>query len=161
VVRRLGNKVYLGNPTREEVMRAASADTARLLVVALDDMDESLRVVEMAKRHFPRLAILARARNRHHAHLLMDRGVTDIVRETFLSSLQLSEMVLGALDIDPATVRRAIDLFRDHDERTLIETQVIAHDEMQLIQSTQQAAQELMELFEADRDERREAAPAA
>ena len=161
VVRRLGNKVYLGNPTREEVMRAASADTARLLVVALDDMDESLRVVEMAKRHFPRLAILARARNRHHAHLLMDRGVTDIVRETFLSSLQLSEMVLGALDIDPATVRRAIDLFREHDERTLIETQVIAHDEMQLIQSTQQAAQELMELFEADRDERREAAPAA
>jgi voltage-gated potassium channel Kch len=161
VVRRLGNKVYLGNPAREEVMRAASADTARLLVVALDDMDESLRVVEMAKRHFPRLAILARARNRHHAHLLMDRGVTDIVRETFLSSLQLSEMVLGALDIDPATVRRAIDLFREHDERTLIETQVIAHDEMQLIQSTQQAAQELMELFEADRDERREAAPAA
>jgi monovalent cation:proton antiporter-2 (CPA2) family protein len=161
VVRRLGNKVYLGNPAREEVMRAASADTARLLVVALDDMDESLRVVEMAKRHFPHLAILARARNRHHAHLLMDRGVTGIVRETFLSSLQLSEMVLGALDIDPATVRRAIDLFRAHDERTLIETQAIAHDEMQLIQSTQQAAQELLELFEADRDERREAAPAA
>ena len=161
VVRRLGNKVYLGNPTREEVMRAASADTARILVVALDDMDETLRVVEMAKRHFPHLTILARARNRHHAHLLMDRGVTGIARETFLSSLQLSEMVLGALDIEPATAHRAIELFRAHDERTLIETQAIAHDEMQLIQSTQQAAQELLELFEADRDERREAAPAA
>jgi len=87
--------------------------------------------------------------------------VTGIVRETFLSSLQLSEMVLGELDIDRATVRRTIDLFREHDERTLIETQAIAHDEMQLIQSAQQAAQELMELFEADRDEQREAAPAA
>jgi monovalent cation:proton antiporter-2 (CPA2) family protein len=161
VVRRFGNKVYFGNPTREEVLRAASADTARILVVALDDMDETLKVVEMAKRHFPHLVILARARNRHHAHLLMDRGVAGIVRETFPSSLQLSEMVLGKLDIDPATVRRAIDLFRDHDERTLIETQAIAHDEMQLIQSTQQATQELLELFEADRDERREAAPAA
>ena len=161
VVRRLGNKVYFGNPTREEVLRAASANTARVLVVALDDMDETLRVVEMAKRHFPHLTILARARNRHHAHLLMDRGVTGIVRETFLSSLQLSEMVLGALNIDPATVHRAIDLFRAHDEQTLIETQAIAHDEMQLIQSTQQATQELTELFEADRDGSRKAAPAA
>ncbi len=160
VVRRFGNKVYFGNPTREEVMRAASADTAQILVVALDDMDETLRVVEMAKRHFPRLVILARARNRRHAHLLMDRGVTGIVRETFLSSLQLSEMVLGELHIDPAAARRAIDLFREHDERTLIETHAIAHDEKQLIQSTQQATQELLELFEADRDERRETAPA-
>ena len=161
VVRRFGNKIFLGNPTREEVLRAASADAARILVVALDDMDETLKVVEVAKRRFPNLVILARARNRHHAHLLMDRGVAGIVRETFLSSLQLSEMVLGKLDIDPAAVRRAIALFRKHDERTLIETQAIAHDEMQLIQSTQQATQELLELFEADRDERREPASAA
>ncbi len=154
VVRRFGNKVYFGNPAREELMRAAGAEQARILVVATDVMDETLEVVDLAKRHFPHLVILARARNRHHAHLLMDRDVTGIVRETFFSSLRLTEMVLGQLDIAPEAARRAIALFRAQDERTLIETHAIAHDEKQLIQSTQQAAQELNELFEADREGR-------
>ncbi len=157
VVRRFGNKVYFGNPAREEVMRSAGAEQARVLVVALDGMDETLQVVDLAKRHFPNLAIYARARNRRHAHLLMDRGVAGIVRETFLSSLKLSEMVLGKLDIPAADARRAIEIFREYDERALIETHAIAHDESQLIQSAQQASEELQELFEADRDERNHA----
>jgi CPA2 family monovalent cation:H+ antiporter-2/glutathione-regulated potassium-efflux system protein KefB len=156
VIRRFGSKVYFGNPAREEVLRAAGAETAKVLVVALDDMDETLAVVEMAKRHFRNLAIFARARNRRHAHLLMGVGIAGIIRETFFSSLRLTEMVLEELDIPPESARRAIELFRDHDERNLIETRVIAGDEQKLIQSTQQAAQELMELFEADRDERPE-----
>ncbi len=160
VVRRFGNRVYFGNPTREEVMRAAGADTARVLVVALDDMDEVMKVVEMAKRHFPNLSILARAGNRRHAHLLMDLGVTGIVRETFFSSLRLTEMVLGRLGIPQDAAHRAIEIFRDHDERTLIETHAIAHDENQLIQSTQQAAEELQDLFEADRQDRSDKATA-
>jgi monovalent cation:proton antiporter-2 (CPA2) family protein len=154
VVRRFGNKVYFGNPARDEVLRAAGAESARVLVVALDEMDETLQVAEMAKRRFPHLTVLARARNRHHAHLLMDLDIAGIVRETFYSSLRLTEMVLDALDVPPEMARRSIELFREHDERNLIETQAIAHDEQQLIQSTQQAAQELMELFEADSAER-------
>lgn len=150
VVRRFGNKVYLGNLARQEVMRAAGADSARALVITLDDVDETLNVVDMARRHFPHLTILARARNRHHAHLLMDRGVQAIVRETFFSSLRLAEMVLGTIGIPPDTAHRAIEIFREHDEQTLVETQAIAHDESKLIQSTQEAAQELQELFEAD-----------
>ncbi|MEO8715445.1 MAG: NAD-binding protein, partial [Acetobacteraceae bacterium] len=155
VVRRFGSKVYFGNPAREELLRAAGAESARVLVVALDDMDETLQVVDLAKRHFPRLAILARARNRRHAHLLMDRGVTGIVRETFLSSLRLTEMAMGELGVAPDDAHRAIELFRVYDERNLVETHAIAHDETQMIQSTQQASQELSELFEADRDQRR------
>ena len=151
VVRRFGGKVYFGNPAREDVMRAAGAGAAKLLVVALDDMDNALRVVEVAHRHFPHLRILARARNRRHAHLLMDRGVTEIVRETFFSSLRMSEMVLQSLDVPPEAAHRAIELFREHDEQTLLETHAVAHDEQQLIQSTQQAVQELQFLFEADR----------
>jgi CPA2 family monovalent cation:H+ antiporter-2/glutathione-regulated potassium-efflux system protein KefB len=150
VVRRFGSKVYLGNLARQEVMRAAGADSARALVITLDDVDETLSVVDMARRHFPHLTILARARNRHHAHLLMDRGVQAIVRETFFSSLRLAEMVLGTVGIPPDTAHRAIEIFREHDEQTLVETQAIAHDESKLIQSTQEAAQELQELFEAD-----------
>ncbi len=160
VVRRFGEKVYFGNPTREEVMRAAGAETARVLVVALDGMDESLLVVEMAKRHFPHLSILARAHNRRHAHRLMDVGITGIVRETFFSSLRLSEMVLERLEVPAESAHRAIELFREHDERTLEETHAVAHDEQQLIQSTHQAAQELMELFETDTERRAERAAA-
>ena len=151
VVRRFGGKVFFGNPAREDVMRAAGAGSAKLLVVALDDMDNALRVVEVAHRHFPHLQILARARNRRHAHLLMDRGVTRIVRETFFSSLRMSEMVLQSLDVPPEAAHRAIELFREHDEQTLQETHAVAHDEQQLIQSTQQAVQELQFLFETDR----------
>ncbi len=154
VVRRFGNKVYYGNPSREDVLRAAGAETARVLVVALDDMDETVATVEMAKRHFPKLAIFARARNRHHAHVLMEIGIDGIIRETFYSSLRLTEMVLQALDIPPQAAHGAIELFRKHDEQTLAATLTIASDEQRLIQSTQQAAQELMELFEVDRGRR-------
>jgi CPA2 family monovalent cation:H+ antiporter-2/glutathione-regulated potassium-efflux system protein KefB len=150
VLRRFGTKVYFGNPSRAEVLRAAGADTAKVLVIALDDMDEGLAVAEMAKRQFRHLAILARARNRRHAHLLMGAGITQLVRETFFSSLHLSELVLGALDVPQETARRAIELFRKHDEQNLEETQAIAGDEQKLIQSSQQAAQELQDLFEAD-----------
>ncbi len=154
VVRRFGSKVYFGDPAREELLRAAGAENARVLVVALDGMEDTLRVAEMAKRHFPHLTILARARNRRHAHLLMDLDIAGIVRETFESSLKLTGMVLQHLDVPVPTAERAIELFRERDERTLVETHAIAHDEQALIQSTQQAAQELMELFEADSAER-------
>jgi monovalent cation:proton antiporter-2 (CPA2) family protein len=158
VVRRFGTKVYFGNPERVEVMRAAGAETAKVLVVALADMDETLRVAEVAKRHFPQLAIHARARNRRHAQLLMDLDIAGVIRETFLSSLRLSEMVLEELNIPHETAHRAINIFREHDERALEETRAIAADEQQLIQSVQQAAQELSELFEADQLGRRTAA---
>jgi monovalent cation:proton antiporter-2 (CPA2) family protein len=151
VVRRFGNKVYFGDPTRLDVLRAAGADRAKLLVVVLDHMEDVLRTVEVAKRNFPHLTILSRARNRRHAHLLMDRGVDGLVRDTFHSSLKLAELSLTALGIETDAAARAIKLFQDHDERTLIATQAMDSDEQQLIQNTQQAAEELASLFEADR----------
>lgn len=151
VVRRFGNKVYFGDPTRPGMLRAAGAEHARLLVVALDDMEATLHVVDTARRHFPNLRIVVRARNRRHAHLLMDRGVEDLVRDTFHSSLRMATLSLTALGITPDAAERAVDLFRDHDERTLRETQALRGDERQLIQSTAQSSQELTELFEADR----------
>src|ERR1700683_588172 len=93
-VRRFGNKVYYGDPTRADLLRAAGAAQAKLLIVALDHMQDALRVVEVAKRNFPQLKILARARNRRHAYLLMDCGVDGLVRDTFLSSLKLAEDTL-------------------------------------------------------------------
>lgn len=153
-VRRFGTKVFYGDPTRHELLRAAGAETATVLVVALADMTESLTVVDMAQRRFPHLTIAARARNRRHAHLLMDRGVTIIERETFLSSLNLTEKVLTATGLDADEARHTVETFRTHDERTLERQHAIYHDEQRLIQNSQDAAKELQSLFEADRPQR-------
>ena len=150
VVRRFGNKVYYGDPTRPDLLRAAGAEQAKLLIVALDHPEDALRVVEVAKRNFPHLKVMARARNRRHAYLLMDRGVDGLVRETFYSSLKIAEESLLALGISPEDAARSVELFRAHDEQNLLDTHAIYRDEKQLIQSTHQATEELMALFEAD-----------
>ena len=120
----------------------------------MDDVEQSLRIVDVAQRGFPHLAILARARNRRHAHLLMDRGVEAIVRETFHSSLALAEALLHRLGVPEDEARRTVETFRAHDEKTLAEQHAIYRDETQLIQSTQAAAAELELLLSADRPKR-------
>jgi monovalent cation:proton antiporter-2 (CPA2) family protein len=151
VVRRFGNKVYFGDPTRPDMLRAAGAEQAKLLVVALDDPESVLRTVEVAKRNFPNLAILARARNRWYAHLLMDRDVDGLVRDTFYSSLHLAKVALTTLGVDDEAAERAVVFFRDHDEKALLETHAIYRDEARVQQSQQQATDELASLFEADK----------
>ena len=155
VIRRFGSRVYYGDPSRPDLLRAAGAEHARLLVIALEDMEETLQVIDIARRTFPNLRIVSRARNRRHAHLLMDRGITRQVRETFHSSLRLSEMVLEDLGVKPDEARRAVEFFQAYDERMLAETHAFYDDERQLIQSAKQAADELSGLFEADLRERR------
>ncbi|MBV8095840.1 MAG: cation:proton antiporter [Acetobacteraceae bacterium] len=154
VMRRFGAQVYYGNPTRPDLLRAAGAGEGRLIVVALEDMEESLQVVDIVVRNFPNLTILARARNRQHAHMLLDRGVTQIVRETFFSSLRMSEMLLEELGVRPAEARRTIEIFREYDERHLTESHSFYEDERRVIQSAHQVAEELAGLLEADRRER-------
>jgi CPA2 family monovalent cation:H+ antiporter-2/glutathione-regulated potassium-efflux system protein KefB len=151
VVRRFGIKVYFGDPTRADVLRAAGAETAKLLVVAMDDMEATLRTVDVAKRNFPKLRILARARNRRHAFLLMDRGIEGLVRDTFHSSLELGRLALTGLGIEAGAAAHAVALFREHDEKTLVASHAIYRDETQLIQTMRDAAEELESLFEADR----------
>jgi len=153
-VRKFGTQVYYGDPTRVDLLRAAGAETARILVIALAEMEESLRVVEMARRHFPNLTVFVRARNRWHVHQLMDRGVANPVRETFDSSLRLTADVLRELGVEEGEVTRSIDTFRAHDERTLVRQHAVHHDEGRLIQTSKQAAEELQALFEADREEK-------
>lgn len=153
-VRRFGSQVYYGDPSRLELLRAAGAERAKLLVLTIDDPETSLKVAEIARRHFPHLTIMARARNRRHAHRLMDLGIEEIVRETYFSSLHLSGQVLKGLDHGEEETRRMIEAFHRHDERTLKEQHAFHDDESQLIQSVRQATEELKSLFEADQERR-------
>jgi monovalent cation:proton antiporter-2 (CPA2) family protein len=153
-VRRFGGKVFYGDPGRVDVLRAAGADTAKLMVVALADVEASLRAVDAVRQHFPQLQLFVRARDRFHAHRLMDRGVERITRETLHSSLVLTEQVLIALGLPAEEAARAMATFREHDERTLIVQHAVHENEKALIQSVQQAASELSGLFEADQQSR-------
>ena len=150
VIRRYGSKVYFGDAGRLDLLRAAGADRAKLLVLAIDDVEASIKTIETVIRHFPHLNIVARARNRRHAHKLMDLGITHIFRETLLSSLAMSERVLEMLGFDQEEVRRVIDTFAERDKRLLDEQHAIHHDEERLIQSAKDTARELESLLRND-----------
>jgi monovalent cation:proton antiporter-2 (CPA2) family protein len=154
VVRRFGNKVHFGDAAQLDVLRAAGLDGARVLVLAIDDVEASLRAAAIVRQNFPEVEILARARNRIHAHRLMDAGVEWIIRETFLSSLALAEKMLIHIGRSPDEAKEIVRLFRETDEESLRRQHGIHHDQQRIIQSTQEAADELQRLFEGDREAR-------
>jgi voltage-gated potassium channel Kch len=133
-----------------EVLQAAGAQHAEVLVLAIDDVEASVRTAELITRHYPHLKIFARARNRQHALRLMEIGVRYLIRETFLSSLDMSQHVLRALGLSPADAAESITRFRKHDELTLQSQLAFKDDEQKLIQTSQQASRELEQLFAAD-----------
>ena len=149
-VRRFGNKLYYGDASRLEMLRAAGAEHAQLLVLAIDDVEASVRAAELAHRHFPRLRVLARARNRQHAFRLMEAGVSDIWRETLASSLEVAEAALVALGTPRDAAASQVRKFRAHDEATLRAQAAVKDDETKLIATAQASAQQLEKLFDAD-----------
>jgi monovalent cation:proton antiporter-2 (CPA2) family protein len=150
VVRRFGNKVYYGDASRIEVLTAAGAANAEVLVLAIDDAEASVRAVELVKKHFPHLKILARARNRQHAIRLLDLNVHYMIRESFLSSLDMAQQTLETLGMSRTESLESIHRFRIHDEHSLELQREARDDEQKLIQTVQQAALELEQLFETD-----------
>ena len=152
-VRRYGTMVYYGDASRLDLLRAAGAGHAKLFVLAVSDLQESMRIAQAVIRHFPHLKIIARARNRRHAHRLMDLGIEHIFRETLLSSLAMTEQVLTKLGHSPEVTKQVIDAFCEHDSRLLIEQHAIHNSEEQLIQSSKDSAAELESLLRQDRRE--------
>jgi glutathione-regulated potassium-efflux system ancillary protein KefC/glutathione-regulated potassium-efflux system protein KefB len=149
-VRRFGSKVFYGDASRLELLRAASADKAHVFVLAIDDVEASVRAAEMMRRHFPNVKVYARARNRQHAFRLMDCGVRYLIRETFLSSLDMAEKVLEGLGTTHGDAAAAVDRFRQHDQRILLEQYAIKDDEEKLIAAARESARQLEQMFNAD-----------
>jgi voltage-gated potassium channel Kch len=154
-VRRFGSQVYYGDASRLEVLHAAGAARAEVFVLAMEDIDTSVRTAELVRRHFPNLRIMARARNRQHALRLMDLGVRYLIRETYLSSLDLAQHTLEALGLTHTDAIESIRRFDVHDKKQLQIQREIRDDEQKLIQSAQQAARELEQLFESDTESTR------
>jgi monovalent cation:proton antiporter-2 (CPA2) family protein len=155
-VTRYGNKVYYGDASNPDVLHAAHADRASAFVLAIDDVEASLRTVEMVRSEFPHLTILARARNRQHAYRLMDHGVTIVNRELLGSSLETARRLLEVLGLSSVEARRSVELFRANDERRLLAQYESSSDEERLIAETQAWTKELEQIFEQDAADARE-----
>jgi glutathione-regulated potassium-efflux system ancillary protein KefC len=150
LLRKYGFKVYYGDATRLELLESAGIAKARVLVVAIDTVEESLALVQAVRKAYPELAIVARARNVTHYFDLMDLGVTVIQRETFESALQLGRNTLEQLGFGAYQARQAAMKFRAHNIKNLHAVYPYHKDQQKLISHAAEARQELEEMFERD-----------
>jgi len=152
-LRRFNNtSLFFGDPGRADLLRAAQADKAEVFVLATDDPDANLRIARLVRRQYPHLKIVARARNRQHAFRLMDLGVEMPIRETFYSSLKMTRMTLESLGLSSELANDRVDRFREHDIRLLKAQYLVYDDDVRLTQTSREALNDLMHLFDADDD---------
>jgi len=149
-LRRFGFKVYCGDATRLDLLLAAGAGSAEVLVIAIDDVDQSLKLANLASEHFPQLALVARARNVPHGYALRDRGVAHIERETLDASLMSARSVLELTGWQPHRARTLAMRFRRHNIDQL-ESMWPHHKDQAAVASMARAGRrQLEELFARD-----------
>ncbi len=112
--RTFGSKVFYGDARRLDLLRIAGADKARVLVVAVDDVDQCLAIVDLAREHFPHLELVVRAYDVPHWNKLRERGVKWVEREVFESSVRSGRAVLEVLGVAQAQAERHAERFREH-----------------------------------------------
>jgi glutathione-regulated potassium-efflux system protein KefB len=153
LVERFGQKAFYGDASRRDVLEAAQTGKARAFVLAIDDVEASLRTAELVRAIYPALPVYARARNRNHAHRLLDVGVKIVQRETFLSALEITHGVLREMNVPEREITRAIGTFRSHDERRLIEDYKHFSDIEKILDNARSDAATLERLFAEDVEE--------
>jgi voltage-gated potassium channel Kch len=147
--RRFGNPIYYGDPGKPDLLRAAGAARIKVFVIAVDDVDASLRITRLVRRQYPKAKVFVRARDRRHAWQLMDFGVKPL-RETFGSSLEMGRDVLVALGVPADVANARAERFREVDERLLEAQYLVYDDEDALRQTNVDARKELEQLFAAE-----------
>jgi glutathione-regulated potassium-efflux system protein KefB len=157
-VRKFGAQIFYGDASRPEILEAAQTSKARAFVLAIDDIEASLRTARVVRRNYPDVPIYARARTRRHVHQLMDEGIKIIRRETFLASVDLTREVLRGLGLPEREVRFTVDTFQTMDRRRLYEDYKHYTDIEKLQSGARSYAQELEELFAKDAAEQAKAA---
>jgi glutathione-regulated potassium-efflux system protein KefB len=149
LMRKYGYKVYYGDATELELLRAAGAENAQSIVITCNDPEDSMTIVQLCQQHFPQLEILARARGRVEAHELLQAGVTLFSRETFSSALELGRKALITLGMHPHQAQRAQQHFRRLDMRMLREL-VPSHDDSAQVSRVREARRELEDIFQRE-----------
>ncbi len=143
LLRKMGLPVFYGDASRHDLLHAAGAHEAKLLIVAVDSPEKTQAVCEAAQKHFPHLEIMARTRSWTDSYEILDSGITDVYRETLDTSLRMAAEALEKLGHRKYQARRAIKTFRKHDERYLRELASMRHDQKQLISGARERIQDL------------------
>ena len=149
-VEKFGNRLFYGDLTRLDLMKSAGIKSARILVLAVDDVEESLHIVDLAREQNPNIHIVARAIDRFHAYELHKRKVENVIRETFASSLEAATETLEHLGYTEGQALAITSMFRKHDEEMLLKSAGHMDDMKELQQLAQQGRLELEKLFEQD-----------
>ena len=151
-VRRFGYKVFYGDATRLDLLRAAGAQQATLLINAIDDIDDSIKLTDLVRENFPNLKMIARARNVSHYAELRTRGVDIVERETFESALRVGRHALESLGLDAFRAREMADIFRRRNIAMLEVMVPVFRDENKLMGAARAGREELERMFAHDRE---------
>ena len=147
VLRKLGLKVFYGDATRFDLLRAAGAEKAKLLILSIEDHVKVLEIIETSRKHFPDLKILARARGRQEAYELVERGVDRIYRDTLDTSLRMGIDSLSLMGYRTFQAYRAARTFRRYDEDSVRELADMRHDRKEYLSVARQRIQDLEEVL--------------
>ena len=153
VLRRLGLKAFYGDASRYDLLRTAGAEKAKLIVLAIDDHEKILEMVETIRRHSPHLTILARAKGRSEAYALLDAGVDHVYRETLETSVRMGIDALTRLGHRAYHAHRMAKTFLLHDEEALRELGLMRHDKKQYITAARQSILDLEQLLLLELDD--------
>lgn len=149
--RSFGYRVFYGDASRLDLLRTAGAAGAKILVLAVDDVAQSLEIVDLAQEHFKNLRIVARARDVTHWNQLRDRGVLLVEREMFESSLRSARSVLELLGHGAHEARQTAMRFRQHNLELFEKMYPHHKDRAKLIAVVKQARQQLEEQMAQER----------
>ena len=157
--RNFGYRVFYGDATRLDLLRTAGAEKAKIIVVAVDDVEQSLEIVDLVQAHFPQLEIVARARDVTHWNKLRDRGVMRVERELFESSLRSARSVLELLGHEPHAARQSTMRFRLHNLELFEQLHPHYKDNSKLIAVIKQGRQQLEEQMAQERAQQQKRLP--
>jgi glutathione-regulated potassium-efflux system ancillary protein KefC len=154
-IRKFGWLAFYGDATRLDLLRTAGAARAKVIVVAIDDVEQSLEVVDLAQQHFPQATLVVRARNATHWYGLHQRGVLHIERETLDSALMSARSVLETMGWLPHAARTQALRFRQHSIGVLHKMAPHQGDQKKLIAVAKQGRAQLEETWASEREDRR------
>lgn len=151
LLRRFGNTVFYGDAARQELLEAAGANTAQMLVVAIDNPDKTIEIIKLAHKNYPQLKIVARAIDRRHAYQLLNLKVDAFNRETVDSAINLAIESLQLLGNSKEDAERAGKLFRDHDRAAVLQLAELWGDDASYGVAVRQRMEDLKQVLQQDR----------
>ncbi|WP_404341814.1 monovalent cation:proton antiporter-2 (CPA2) family protein [Pseudoalteromonas mariniglutinosa] len=150
LLRRFGTKVFYGDAGRFDLLKAAGASSAEILIIAIDDADKTLEIIHLAQKYFPHLKLVARARDRRHAYQLLNLKVAAFNRETVDSAINLAVETLELLGNSKQDAQRAGQLFRDHDRASVVQLAALWGDDHSYGVAVKQRMDDLHQVLNKD-----------